>query len=98
MSTPNWVINWGAGLGAIALLAMLHTVIANNDADPEIKIAAADDKLLRCLPDDVGTVSRLELYQDEGVLKLSCVKSQRVSYTHVQRAPAVRFILPISVE
>lgn len=99
MSARDHMINWAAGTSAICLLAVLHTVVANNEAEQEVKIvSAADDKLMRCLPDDVGTVSRLELYQDKGVLKLSCIKSQQVSYGHVQREPAIRFVLPISVE
>lgn len=101
---PQWVINTTCAVGAVALLAMLQTVVANNDLQVQIteqtkqaKLSTADEKLLRCLPDDVGIVSRLELKQEQGVLKLSCVKFQQVSYAQAERPPLVRFEMPVQV-
>jgi hypothetical protein len=104
MIAPQWVINTTCAVGAVALLVMIQTVVANNDVQVEIAeqtkqatLTAADEKLLRCLPDDIGIISRLELKHDKGVLKLSCVKFQQVSYAQAERPPLVRFEMPVQV-
>lgn len=87
-------------LAVTIVVIMMAMYVAKNQAKPEVKVAAADQRVLDCLPEDQGVRTEIWLESTGQGLTMHCDKHEVVGYGSVAKNPAYKmsFLVPVSVD
>lgn len=89
-----------SGMLAVGFVLAAQSIVANNDNESLQVVLEADEKIMQCLPDDVGTRSVIWLEDKPQGLTMNCEKHQKTDFGMVpkHKPKYISMLVPVVVD
>lgn len=89
-----------SGMLAVGFVLAAQAVVADKENQSVSVVLEADEKIMQCLPDDVGTRSVIWLEDKPQGLTMNCEKHQRADFGMVakQKPKYISMLVPVVVD
>lgn len=89
-----------SGMLAVGFVLAAQAVVNENQVEPVHVVLEADEKIMQCLPDDVGTRSVIWLEDKPQGLTMNCEKHQKTDFGIVpkHKPKYISMLVPVVVD
>lgn len=89
-----------SGMLAVGFVLAAQSIVADNDVESVQVVLEADEKIMQCLPGDVGTRSIIWLEEKPQGLTMNCEKHQKADFGMVSKHKPnyISMLVPVVVD
>lgn len=88
------------GVLAVCFVLAAQSVVADKESEPVNVVFEADQKIMQCLPDDIGSRTIIWLEDKPEGLTMNCEKHQNIDFGMVpkQKPKYISMMVPVDVD